>query len=734
MRSQVILGIDIEATSTNMAHNDNGRFQNPGLLAKAQLKDTGAEFNGQDAMDKEFKMSTLLSATRTKVEAAKFNRTKQEGQWFKNTQAFKGIDTAVFRKSEENDVFLRTTAVKTRAAYSQIVEALLSDGKFPIEVTHTEVPVGVSEYAHLSQEMAEIPDADVETPEEGPIGVGFAGDGNELQPGATFKDLEEGTGFLGGLVKELSMEDGTSPLVAGPARQGEPQIAIAKKTARALNKLIQDHLSASKAQTVLRKAIFECCLLGTGAIKGPFNVDKKLPRWVVNPETGERTYAPVEMVSPMIDDVSIWNLYIDPNANTQEDAEWIAEKHRMTPSQLLQLKRRPHFKKDEIDMLLADGGNYVEDNFESQIRGNQTGTDIENLFEVIEYWGYAPISELEEFGLKIPEEADDVVQVNLWYSGNRLLRVVLNPFLPQRLPYFIFPYENRPYELHGVGVPEAMEDSQRMMNGFARLAVDNLALAGSVMIAIDDSALIQGQTDEIYPGKIWRIISGTSASQAIQEIKFPNTADANLQMMREFRQQADEATGIPSIAHGQTGVSGFGRTSSGMSMLLQNASLNIKTVIRNYDDHLFKPLGQAYYQWEMQFSAVHYPEIVGDLEVKATGSQSLQQKEVSSQRLQTFLQVSANPALAPLIKLPTILKELAVAMDMDPEEILNNPDEAAVYAALMGAQNMQQPGQPGQIAGPEGAPLPTDPNFTGNTEGAGNPQGVGGGVSPELAQ
>jgi len=288
--------------------------------------------------------------------------------------------------------------------------------------------------------------------------------------------------------------------------------------------------------------------------------------------------------------------------------------------------------------------------------------------------------------------------------------------------------------MYGVGVPEAMEDSQKMINGFARLAVDNLALAGSVMMAIDDSALIQGQTDEIYPGKIWRIISGANASQAIQDIKFPNTAPENLQMMHEFRQQADEATGIPSIAHGQTGVSGFGRTSSGMSMLLQNASLNIKTVIRNLDDHLFKPLGQSLYQWEMQFSTEQYPQIEGDLEIKATGSQSLQQKEVRSQRLQTFLQVSSNPALAPLIKIPTILRELAVSMDMDPDEILNSPDEAAIYAALMGAQNAQAAPQPGQVAGPQGAPLPTDPNFTGNVEGAGNPAGVGGGIPPELAQ
>jgi len=92
------------------------KFKNPGLLAKEQMKDAGVEFDGQDAMNKMFKVSDLLMTTKMKVESAKHNRSKQEGQWFRNTQAFKGIDTTSFRGSENSDVYLRTTAVKTRAA------------------------------------------------------------------------------------------------------------------------------------------------------------------------------------------------------------------------------------------------------------------------------------------------------------------------------------------------------------------------------------------------------------------------------------------------------------------------------------------------------------------------------------------------------------------------------------------------------------------------------------------
>ena len=89
--------------------------------------------------------------------------------------------------------------------------------------------------------------------------------------------------------------------------------------------------------------------------------------------------------------------------------------------------------------------------------------------------------------------------------------------------------------------------------------------------------------------------------QAIHGLKFPNTSTENMMMFDKFRQLADESTGIPSYSHGQTGVQSMTRTASGMSMLLSAANLNIKTVVKNLDDFLLKPLGEAYFQWNMQF-------------------------------------------------------------------------------------------------------------------------------------
>ena len=100
------------------------------------------------------------------------------------------------------------------------------------------------------------------------------------------------------------------------------------------------------------------------------------------------------------------------------------------------------------------------------------------------------------------------------------------------------------------------------------------------------------------------------------------------------------------------------------------------------------------------------------------------QKEVRSQRLMTFMQTASNPALAPFVKWHTILKEIAKSLDIDPDQVINDPEKAAIFAQIMGMVNGNQTptgtsGQPSPMenmgAVPEGAAV-TDP--TGN--GGGN--------------
>ena len=647
------------------------------------------------------------------------------GQYYKNVQ---------FREHEKSRVFVKVTKTKVLAAYGQLVDVLFSANKFPISVEETKVPEGVSEYAHLNPVGENLQNsgpsieggADQSQPSMSPEQmslVGFEGDGRELPKGATFTGLQEDKEFLGSLKGELgdeAVKEGSAPLPE------MAQIRPATTLARRMEKLIHDEIDESSGSQELRNAIFESVLLGTGIIKGPFTFNKTLHRYVKN-EDGTRSYQPEQVKVPRLEFVSAWDFYPDPNAKTIEECEYVVHRHKLNKNQLRDLLDRPFFDKEAVPETLQDGPNYRNRTFETQIKAEDDANTTEtDRFEVLEFWGCVDKKVLEDAQIPIPEGMDDEkeMQINAWVTENRVLRMVVNPFKPYRIPYNAFPYEKNPYSFFGIGVPENMKDAQQIMNGHARMAIDNLALSGSLVFDVDESALVAGQNMDVYPGKIFRRQAGMPG-QAIHGLKFPNTSTENMMMFDKFRQLADESTGIPSYSHGQTGVQSMTRTASGMSMLLSAANLNIKTVVKNLDDFLLKPLGEAYFQWNMQFYEGDLA-IEGDLEVKATGTSSLMQKEVRSQRLTMFLQSVQNPSIAPFVKIPELIKELAYTLDLDPETVINDPNEAEIYAKIIGLQNARQNQSVGGTDSPE-SPMDT-PQGVPNQSPTPDNSGVGNGT------
>ena len=686
----------------------------------------------------------LVGLIKTRFSNAERARLGDEGRWLESYQNFRGKygKKVRFRESEKSRVFIKVTKTKTIAAFGQLIDVLFGTGQFPIAVKETRLPEGIAKTAHIELNQAPL---NIEGPEEGrvelpevkssenPFDVGYQGDGKVLKAGAT---LINGEDFLGSLQDNYTDQDGNLVVAEGPSFLGEPEIRPAQKAARNLEKLIHDQLEESNGVAELRNALFESAMLGTGIIKGPFSFNKTLHRWESREEG--REYNPTHVRVPRVEFVSCWDFYPDPNATNINECDYIVHRHKFNRSQLRALRNMPYFDKDAIRECIQMGPNYDARYFENQIltEDAKTETDFSDRFEVLEYWGVMDADYAREVGIDLPESVDDLdeVQINAWVCGEKLLRAVINPFTPPSLPYHAFPYERNPYSFFGIGVPENMVDSQQIMNGHARMAIDNLAMAGSLVFDVDDSALVGGQSMEIYPGKIFRRQAGMPG-QAIHGLKFPNTAPENMMMFDRFRQLADEQTGIPSYSHGQTGVQSMTRTASGMSMLLGAASLNIKTVIKNIDDFLLKPLGEAFFHWNMQFVEEDI-DIVGDLEIEAMGTSSLMQKEVRSQRLTTFLQTAQNPAIAPFVKMSKLISELAFSLDLDPEEILNSPEEAAIAAQIIGMQNAQQGTgeetnpigqQPTGTPSPEGTPTgPEGPDITG--AGGGN---IGTGAVPQ---
>ena len=648
------------------------------------------------------------------------SRRDEEERWLNAYRQYRGLygPETQFTDTEKSQVFIKVTKTKVLAAYGQMTDVLFAGQRFPLGVDSTRVPEGVEEAVNFD------PKAPEQMLKKAPNVFGFPGDGKELPPGATQDSLE-----LGALQEKL--EPVESMLKSGYGKTPTSQtFHPAKEAAKRMEKKILDQLEESSASRHLRGTAFEMALFGTGILKGPFALEKEYANW-----NEEGDYDPVIKTVPRVENVSIWNFYPDSDAKNMDECEYIIQRHRMSSSELRGLKKRPYFKEDKIEECIEAGTNYTRKWWETDLEDYRNSYDIDR-YEVLEFWGNIDSKLAEQAGLDVPEELSDAdtLQVNCWVCHGKIIRLVINPFTPKRIPYFAAPYELNPYSFFGVGLAENMSDTQSLMNGFMRMAVDNAVLSGNLVFEIDETNLVPGQDLSVYPGKVFRR-QGGAPGQALFGTKYPNVSSENMMMFDKARQIADDATGIPSYSHGQTGVQGTGRTAAGISMLMGAAQLSIKSVVKNIDDYLLQPLGEAFYAFNMQFN--FDPEAKGDLEVKARGTESLMKNEVRSQRLLQLLQISSNPNLAAFVKLPVVLRELAQAMDLDAEKFINDEREAMIQAEIIkasggGAQQQQQAGPLGAMDTSGGgggnigvgtAPQPGEQGFSAAKEPAEQPSG-----------
>jgi len=669
------------------------------LLDKPEFDDdTSVALPDSEDEYQDVELSGLVDTVLTKFRQSKDKRQADERRWLQAYKNYRGVydsDTQ-FTETEKSQIFVKVTKTKVLAAYSQITDVLFAGNKFPIGVEHTPVPEGIEEMVSVNPSIPkEIQD------QYDQLNVGYEGD-----------DAEDNH-------PELGLSESVS--AGGPTAPGAAVFEPANEAAKKMEKKIHDQLEESEASKHLRQVAFEMALFGTGAMKGPFAKDVEYPRW-----TEDGNYDPIIKTIPMVEALSIWNFYPDADATNMSEAEHVVYRHRMSRSQMRDLKKRPFFRDEAIERSLEMGPNYQNEYWEDVLDDSELRDSV-NRWEVLEYWGVIDPEEAEEAGLELTDKMEDMdqLQVNIWMCGHNVIRLVLNPFKPVHIPFHAVPYEHNPYSFFGIGVAENMEDTQKLMNGFMRMAVDNAVLSGSLIFEVDETNMVPGQDLSVHPGKVFRR-QGGAPGQALFSTKFQNVSQENMMLFDKSRQLADESTGIPSYSHGQTGVTGVGRTASGMSMLMGAAAQNIKTVVKNMDDYLLAPLGKSMFAFNMQFD--FDPEANGDLAVIARGTESLMRNEIRSQRLMQMMQMGGNPMLAPMIKFDYIVREIAASLDLDEDKIINDPRQAAIQAELIRAYqeaNPQPPAPAGPPQGGEGA-VPAVGNPSGT--GAGN---IGPGNAPE---
>lgn len=505
---------------------------------------------------------------------------------------------------------------------------------------------------------------------------------------------------------------------------------IAEQAAEAMTLEMKDQLAEGPSRrgyrSVNRSVLKSGLIYGLGILKGPLVERRSEMRWVFLDGAGEGgaldilqswDLSEVETgeLLPYFTDVLIWNFYPDMDCVNIKDARFVWETSLLLKADMEALAQRTSFNGAVIRDYLRQfpEGDATLEPFERDLRGldqhAEVPRDLTHRYRVRERWGFLSGADLLDAGVAVDrllpeserqgvvlrlaaqkakvtaqEEADALRQhvrgreymSNVWMLGeSTIIKAVVSPLRGVRLPYYLWYYEKDESSIFGEGVPRVMRDPQAALNAAVRKMLDQAAISG-VMFGINEQACRDDDPQDIHNGRVFLFENVEDVEKAIKMWLIPANTEHYLHIVKLMQLFADEVT-TPSFAQGSgRRVKGAGETASGLSMLMGALQINLKELVRTYDDCITSPFVKALYHWNMQFS--QKPEIMCDADVVAKGSSALIAKEIHGEKLIKAAELSERPRFAGMTKERDLLAEIFRKLDVS-ADLLRTDEEFAEW-------------------------------------------------------
>lgn len=450
----------------------------------------------------------------------------------------------------------------------------------------------------------------------------------------------------------------------------------AKRKAANMQRVIDDQLTEADWPTQARKVIHDAVKLGSGVVKGPFALSKTKKRWTVN-ALGQPTLIVDNKVKATIKRVDPWNFYPSLSVANVEDSDGFFERHPMNKLQFLRLGDQEGFDKEAITRVLMAGPNQQRDaNVDAQRESAGTVGVEDNRFNVIEYNGPVDAEDLRSCGCEIPEGNETLIfDAIVWFSEStgEVIKAVVNPMSAGNIMYSVFNWQPDSACIFGYGLPHEIRDLQESANSSFRASHDNMALSVGPQLVINSKKIRPHNGSwEIEPNKVWDL---TDASVPVQNVfgffQVESRLQELMQLFNMVKQLAEEVGGPMLAMQGQESPNHM-QTAMGMSIAYTAANVWMRRAVKLWDDQVTVPRIRAFVDWNME----HYkdPDIKGDINVVARGTSALLEAEGQVQRLQLLAAASAQAGI-PLRKMIAQLRQMALAMRLDPDELLPTDEE-----------------------------------------------------------
>ena len=495
----------------------------------------------------------------------------------------------------------------------------------------------------------------------------------------------------------------------------------ARQRAENMNRRLQDTMIQCKYDRSLMTSTLEGAIYGIMVQKAPIvRINKQLSYRYDIPETkmgsmllpdsikrkfARHTPYMRDVIMPKVEATNLWDIFWDIEAEDPQHGRAIIHRQKVTPARLREMaQNKPGWDMVAVNDIIRRSETDAATSDESEGPERHALTKRYKTIRILEFWGRAPALTLKDDWYGDPIDDSKEKEIFCIIAGDKIVYKPIDNPLPGMLRPFHFGYwEKMPHESDGVGVPENLRDSQMMINSGVRCFIDNKALSGNVLGAVNTGALEPGTSMSLYPGKIFKFQQGVGRiADAMQWFAPPDVGRGLLELVNIFERFADEESGIPKLLQGENSEHNP-ETAYATSRLIEAGNRQMGNIIRNIDEGLVEPAIESLYHYFMVNDQDE--SIKGDMQVQALGFSSYQDRVTRSNNLTEYMMLAlSNPILTRLIKPKPFMEEIAKLRDLDEEIFLKTNDELEKEAREM-AKMMAKRQEMDGLGSDEGAQL-----------------------------
>ena len=501
---------------------------------------------------------SLVQYIKPKWEDAKDAKLIVEQQMLKSVQQKRGeydyLKLAEIQSVDQPVIFMNITETKCAAAEAQIKDIIVQPGKRIFSADPTPLP--------------ELPE-DIE---------------RKIQEQVLKHYLDMAVQQIEQTGKTVS-SDALKQLVT--AQTDEIKAAVhkelldkAKKMATAIEDRIDQDWILGGFYHALEEVVQDIVSLKAGFIKGPVFRKRKVKETKRDPQTGRLSKKIVEKIMPEYERRSPFSIFPSPRSNDIDDG-YLFDVILLSPHQLHDLKGIDGFDEEAIDKVLEEFNSGMiktdwlvlsdeakEGLGEEDRRKMSDHYPYESIY-CLEFWDEIPGSKLKEWdsegkmGLRdaITDE-NDTYPACVWMINDNIIKAMLNYDEIGHKPFSYTSFQKENDSFWGHGVPEKIEDCQQVCNACARAIVANVGIASGPMIDMNIDRMEPGASRKIWP---WRVFPTTDeqmggGSKALNFYQPTMVTEKLIVVYSTFSKIADEHSGVPAFAHGDSQVGGAGNS------------------------------------------------------------------------------------------------------------------------------------------------------------------------------